>query len=346
MPLCDGGPCERPRFSIFACYAGGKAFWLRIEMSYGLHRLRKIAGSVAFLILLASITPALSFGSLHRLRDTTEVSTVLSFDSTNDLIVINVNLNGKGPYRFLLDSGASHNVIKPQLAQLLALAIKDGGVIDTGGLEKVRAGLVKVAEVRAGNFILKSQPFFVTTLPASYPFDGFLGAGIFKRFVIQIDFQHSLLTLIHPSAFHYEGQGAAIPLRFYEKLIPQIEAEVDGNYGWFKLDTGYNGSLALFREFIDEHRLLAKYVPQKAGPGGRTLAGEVGDSPVAQIQMLKLGDIVLQNLPASLFLEKGGSNSAFAGAIGTGILKQMLVTLDYGKRRMILERTESSRTSN
>jgi hypothetical protein len=41
-------------------------------------------------------------------------STSLSFDSANNLIVITVTLNGKGPFRFLLDSGASHHVMQPE----------------------------------------------------------------------------------------------------------------------------------------------------------------------------------------------------------------------------------------
>lgn len=52
-----------------------------------------------------------------------EDSTKLSFDPTNNLIIITATLNRKGPFRFLLDTGASHHVMKPELAQALGLKV-------------------------------------------------------------------------------------------------------------------------------------------------------------------------------------------------------------------------------
>jgi predicted aspartyl protease len=270
-------------------------------------------------------------------------STRLSFDPANNLIIITAALNGKGSFRFLLDTGATHHVMKPELAQALGLkVIRDGGDIDAGARGVVKAGLTEIEEVRVGSLTLKKQQFFVTPFPASYPFDGFLGAALFKRFVVRIDFQHSLITLTHPHAFRYQGAGFSLPVKFYQGLIPQVKAEVDDNAGWFKLDTGYNGSLALFGDFIERHNLLAKYVTGKSSPGGQTLTGEVGDSPVAQIHSFKLGDLALADATASLFLEKGGTNSAFSGAIGTVLLKPFNVIIDYKRQRVILERKEAA----
>jgi predicted aspartyl protease len=264
-------------------------------------------------------------------------STSLSFDPANDLIVVNATVNGKGPFRFLLDTGASHNVMTPELARSLGLKVEGGGTIDAGGQAKVSAGLARVDEVGIGEFTLERQSFFVLPFPASYMFQGFLGAEVFKRFIVRIDFRRSLLTLTVPYAFRYRGDGAVLQIKFHEGLIPQVKAEVDGHAGWFKLDTGYNGSLALFGKFIDEHDLLAKYGPQKSGAGARTLTGEVNNVLSTQIREFKLGDLMLGRILTSFFLEREGSNSNFAGAIGTGILKQFNVIINYDKQRVILE---------
>lgn len=270
-----------------------------------------------------------------------EESTRLSFDPTNNLIIITATLNGKGPFRFLLDTGASHHVVKADVAQALGLKVTGGGEIDAGRRGTVSADLVQVEEVRVGNFMLERQQFFVFPLPSSYPFEGFLGADLFKQFVVSIDFQRSQITLIRPKTFRYQGTGGSLPLKFHEGLIPQVKAEVDDNIGWFKLDTGYNGSLALFGKFIEQHKLLVKYAPQKSKPGGQTLTGEVGDSPVAQIRRLKLGNLVFDNIGTFFFLEKEGSNSAFSGAIGTALLNRFNIIIDYKRERMILEKREA-----
>lgn len=268
-------------------------------------------------------------------------STSLSFDPANNLIVITATLNGKGPFRFLVDTGASHHVMKPEAAQALGLKVTGGGEIDAGERGTVSAGLVEVTEVRVGDFTLERQQFFVTPFPPSYPFEGFLGAELFKRFTVRIDFRHSMITLIRPGAFRYQGAGTSLSLKFQGGLIPQVKARVDDDTGWFKFDTGYNGSVALFGDFIERHKLLLKYAPQKSSSGGRTLTGEVGDSPVARIRSFKLGGLTLDNVEAFFFLEKGGSNSAFSGAIGAALLKRFNVIIDYKGQRVILERREA-----
>jgi len=301
--------------------------------------MRKQVSIFIYLILILLTHPAQASPVTELKLDYAEgeSSTSLSFDATNDLIMINATINGKGPFRFVVDTGASHHVMTPELAQSLGLKGKGNGVLDTGSQAKVSAELVQVAEVGLGNFKLQRQSFFVTPFPALFPFQGFLGAELFKHFVVRIDFRRTVLTLTLPRAFRYQGNGIALPIKFHEALIPQVKAEVDGHPGFFKLDTGFNGSVALFREFIDEHRLLAKYRPRKSDTGARTLTEEANGMPSAEIREFKLGPFALDGVVAFFFLDDQGSNSVFAGAIGTGVLKQFNVIIDYEKQRVLLE---------
>lgn len=301
----------------------------------------KILTTSALLILLALPANAFPTPILSNPSNKDGDSTSLPFDSANNLIVITATLNGKGPFRFLIDTGASHHVMKPEVAQALGLKVTDFGVLDAGGRGTVRAGSVRVSKLQVGGFTLEKQQFAVTSFPSSYPFEGFLGAELFKRFVVTIDFKNSLIALTHPNAFRYQGRGVSLPIKFYEGLIPQVKGEVDDLTGWFKIDTGYNGSLALFGKFIDENRLLAKYPPQTSAPGGLTLTGEVGDAPTTQVRQFKLGALTLQDALTSFFLEKEGSNSVFAGAVGTVLLRPFKVIIDYKRQRIILESEEA-----
>src|ERR1043166_351899 len=134
-------------------------------------------------------------------RTAGDISTSLSFDAANDLIIIKATINGKGPFRFLLDTGASHHVMTPELADSLGVKAKDGGVLDTGGPTLINAQLLRGAEVGIGNFKLTGQSFFVTPFPARFPFQGSLGAELFKHFVVCIDFRQTILTLTVPRFF-------------------------------------------------------------------------------------------------------------------------------------------------
>jgi predicted aspartyl protease len=300
----------------------------------------KVLTTCTLLILLVLTSRASHLSTVSAACKADEDSTMLSFDSANNLIVIPVTLNGKGPFRFLVDTGASHHVMKPDLARALSLKVLGEGEIDAGRWKTVSAGLAEGVELRIGNVTLGKQRFFVTPFPPSYPFDGFLGAELFKQFIVSVDFQQLLITLTRPNTFRYGGSGVILSLKFQEGLIPQVKAKVDDNIGWFKLDTGYNGFLALFGDFIERHNLLVKYAPQKSSPGGQTLTGQVGDSPVAQIRKFKLSDLMLDNVETFFFLEKGGSNSAYSGAIGTALLNRFKIIIDYKGQRLILEKRE------
>ncbi|HEY0319881.1 MAG TPA: aspartyl protease family protein [Pyrinomonadaceae bacterium] len=288
---------------------------------------------VALIISLVALSVTTAYGTCPA-----EEGSTVPFDGTNDLIIVNVLLDGKGPFRLLLDSGATGHSMTPELAQALGLKIQGTGVIDVGSKEMVGAGIVRIAKLEIGGISLSDQIFFVAAYPPSYPFQGFLGADIFKRFVIRADFKRMTITLTSPENFRYQGTGTVVPLKLYKGGFPQVRGEVDGQKGWFKLDTGYNGSLALFGKFIDKHKLLKKYAPVMSEQGGRTLAGEVGASPVARINVLRVGALEMRDITASLFLEKGNSNDAFAGAIGTRLFKQFNVIFNYNKQQVIFEK--------
>lgn len=299
--------------------------------------MRKALITCALLILSAQPSGALTVRAPEAASAEGKETASLPFDPANNLVVITAELNGRGPFRFLLDTGASHHVLKPEVAAALGLKPEGAGEIDGGGRANVEVALTRVAEVRVGGFTLEGQQFFVTPFPPAYPFDGFLGAEFFRRFTVAVDFRRSLVTLTRPESFRYRGAGASLPVKFHEGLIPKVKAEVDGASGWFKLDTGYNGELTLFADFTERHGLLTKYAPQRSAPGGQTLAGEVGDSPVARVRRLRLGALTLGDVQTYFFLDKGGTNSAFSGAVGTALLKRFNFIVDYERGRLILE---------
>lgn len=301
--------------------------------------------TVYALLILLSISTASRVATSSKAGWGDAESTTVPFDSQNNLIVISATLNAKGPYRFVLDTGASRHVLRSETAHALGLTVTEGAELDSGGRGRVKAGVAEVAEVTVGEFSLPHQSFLVTPFPASYSFDGLLGAEFFNRFVVGVDFTKSLITLIHPVTFRYRGPGVSVPIKLHQKLIPQLKTDVDGITGWFKFDTGYNGSLALFAEFIEQHKLLARYATRKSSSSSQTITGEVGELSEGRVPSLKLADLELRDVPTSFFTERGGSNSVLAGAIGTLILKRFTFIIDYSRRRVIFESQPGSFTN-
>jgi hypothetical protein len=304
--------------------------------------------------LLAVALICLPYSSSLAWSRTSQISQVatsftIPFSGENNLVVISATLNGQGPFRFALDTGSSVHVLNREIAEHLGLKIIGPAVADSGN-GTMPAEVTEISELSAGELRLKNQRIFVTPLPASYPFDGFLGAPLFEQFVVTIDFARSVVTLTPPSQFATPHSGELIPLKLRDRLIPQIKAEVDGHAGWFKIDSGYNDYLALFAEFVAQHKSYANNdrYPSRNATGGRTISGAIANTSVIEISLLKIktvsrvprgrgGEIMMSKVPAALFADKGGSNSAYAGAIGTLVLRRFKVTLNYAQGMMILE---------
>ena len=79
--------------------------------------------------------------------------------------------------------------------------------------------------------------------------DGILGAGFFRRFVVQLDVPRRQMTLLEPEHFNYQGKGNVIPIRF-KRDTPIIDAEIVPRgaraiKGPYEINTGCDGCICL-----------------------------------------------------------------------------------------------------
>ena len=119
------------------------------------------------------------------------------------LALVPVTINGKGPWAFALDTGASQSLVDSQVANELQ-------VRTTGSKQKI-AGVTNVAKVRSIRVSdwrvgkVKLPP--TTVVEANLPFgnahggiQGLLGSDMLSDFdVVTIDYGHSRLLLHHRS---------------------------------------------------------------------------------------------------------------------------------------------------
>ncbi len=268
-------------------------------------------------------------------------STTVPFTIANGHIYLDVKLNGRGPFRILLDSGG-FNVVTPAVARELGLEVK-GELPFSGAGEKVEdAGLTKVDRIDVGDAFLERQAFSVFSMDSlaaveGVPEQGLLGYEVFRRFVARIDYEKRQLTLVEAADFRYAGPGTVLPFVFNDH-IPQVDGEIDGIPGKFDLDTGSRVSLDLMSPFVARHGLVEKLHAQPEritgwGVGGPTL------SRLARPRALKLGPMEIAGPVTCLSSAKRGFSSAdVAGNVGYGVLSRFTVVFDYRRQQVILEK--------
>jgi len=270
-------------------------------------------------------------------------SVTIPFTYYRGHIWVQATLNGRLAAWFLLDSGASANLLNKPKVDSLNLP-KEGELPAMGlaGFENV--ALVRTDSIQIGQLVLTNQiagSFDLSPLGLSpgpnRVVGGILGHDFLSRFPILINYQDSTLTVYNPDGFEPPSGGVEIPFHL-TMLVPTISASVDSIRGDFIVDLGNAFGLVLHQRFADAKRLdtvlvNSRDVESQLGGIGGTVGGMAGRVP-----RFRMGDVVINDLPALIPEgETGLAGSAeLAGNIGNMVLERFRVLFDYGNARLIL----------
>lgn len=113
--------------------------------------------------------------------------------SPKPLILISATLNGRGPYRFALDTGAGSTIVSHELAQQLGLS--QGAHIPIQGAGGPATGfLTKLSSLEFGNVSLRdvtvvaADVFASLRNPVGGELDGIIGYNVMRQFCVTIDY--------------------------------------------------------------------------------------------------------------------------------------------------------------
>lgn len=142
---------------------------------------------------------------------------------------IMVTINGRGPYRFVIDTGTGGDaLVTPELARELGLpTVGQATLSDPSGQGGRKAPLVmidslEVAGVTFANVRAISHPFFAEAGTC----DGLLGFTLFRDYLLTLDFPNRLVTL-SKGVLVPDGGKAVLPFRMPDG-VPIASLKVDG----------------------------------------------------------------------------------------------------------------------
>jgi hypothetical protein len=172
---------------------------------------------------------------------------------------------------------------------------------------------------------------------------GQVSATFFKHFVVDINFDTMMITMIPPDTFEYEGRGSAVawkPLEIGAWSIPGKLQLADGSLASmeFLVDLGYNdqAQIATGRE----HGIQT---PEKSLPASlgfnikrEEIRGHLGRAP-----RIEIGDFALEDVLASYVVEDQSDDVFHEVMIGLGLLSRFNLVFDYSRRRLFVEPNDS-----
>ena len=176
-----------------------------------------------------------------------------------------VYINGRGPFRLVLDSGATTSGITLRVAKILGLAPDTTHQVLLRGV----VGMVPVPIVRASTFSVGDIDFGATRLPiitdALGGADGILGTDRMADDRILIDFHHDLITLSRSRSQRAPLGYVTIPFKMVRHELLVTDAWVGGVRAQAIIDTGGQATIAnlAMRNALESARRQRKDRPEK-----------------------------------------------------------------------------------
>ncbi len=179
----------------------------------------------------------------------------LGAELCNGLLWVDVMIDGRGPYAFLIDTGAEITVIDTAVAhELFGESIRSAGLSRAQGASGRTArldGWIRVAELSVGGMVARELDVIAMDLSRvadalGRPFDGVVGYPVFRDAVLVVDYPNqSAAALSHAAYDTLHGAPASIPL--LGGSHPTVEIDLAGRSLHFLVDTGANTRFAVER---------------------------------------------------------------------------------------------------
>jgi predicted aspartyl protease len=114
------------------------------------------------------------------------------------LILVETMVNGKGRYRFVLDTGASLTMISPELAKKLDVQRNETQKgVGAGGSVEVHFGTVKslaIGETQLDGLMVEIMELTGISKAIETEIDGIVGYNFLKKFRVVIDYPRQTVT--------------------------------------------------------------------------------------------------------------------------------------------------------
>jgi predicted aspartyl protease len=210
-------------------------------------------------------------------------------------IAVPVLINGQGPFRFLLDTGANRSAITSDLASRLGLDVSTESDIMVNGVNgRVAARRALVPSMKLGEIEVGPQHLPVLDGQVYTDLDGSLGADLLGDLCVTVDFVRDRVTITRLADARNNPYQGVIQAKRLSGWLLQAEGLARGARMQMIVDTGAAqtlGNRALYRALtgrqIDDAPALRVDVLDATQTSGR--ASAISVSPIV------LGDVIINN---------------------------------------------------
>ncbi|MGA7711631.1 MAG: aspartyl protease family protein [Rhizomicrobium sp.] len=271
---------------------------------------------------------------------TAQVQKVAAATDIANLLTIGVTIGGKGPFHFVVDTGADRTIIAEDLAA--ALELTRGAMVKVeGAVRSLPAQTVTLGDISFG--AVRKEQLVVPVLPrALLDADGYLGLDVIDGYQVTLDFRKRALLIQEPRnrlvIDHYKDNETTIPVVGEYGHLRTNHSLVDGIITTTFIDTGAEVSVGNSNLFEALTAQSASYAGQEtvtlSGVTGGTLQGRVADINRIKMNSLTFYDSKIVICDLQIF-DLWGLRARPALLIGMDFLRHFnQVSVDYGRKEL------------
>jgi hypothetical protein len=309
---------------------------------------------IILLILVSSLCKAQTLGfSLPEGKSKVQ----FPIEIYNNLVVVPIILNHQLPLKFILDTGVRTSILTEKAySDILNLPYSRQLTISGPGDERLVVAYVTNnvsldmpgVQGRGHAMLVLEEDYLELRNYLGTDVHGILGYELFSRFIIQVDYERKLLTLMLPHRFKEKRKYTWIPAQIQDTK-PYITANLQLNdttslSAKLLVDSGASHGLFLEANSNSKITIPARHVRNIIGRGlGGEITGEIG-----KIKSINLGNYeipnVITNFPdAETYIDTlKTSRSIFRnGSLGGEILSRFTVIFNFPGEKIYLKKNSS-----
>jgi hypothetical protein len=268
----------------------------------------------------------------------------IPFHLIDDMVIVEVSINGSPPVNFIFDTGTTTSLID-------SITAKQSGLIsdDTQALllnnDFIEMPITKVKTIKVGNVVLENRPVIITQTFENYDrilgihIHGIIGLDLFGKFTTELNFDNQQIYLGNGlDTIGYKSINTNIYNELFYINATIYMSDTDSISNKFLFDSADMTAASLAQPFWTKFNLLEKSNSHYSGIN-RNSSSLVSPSYFANFKGLALNGYCFKNIYLNLTSSKKGffANDSIAGTIGIDVLKRFNIIINLKAQKIYLK---------
>jgi Aspartyl protease/PDZ domain len=270
-----------------------------------------------------------------------ELTSFPFFQLSGGIILVQATIDAsKDTLSFIMDTGSSGISLDSTTCTSLGLVSvhSDTTIRGIGGIRTVdftNNHTLHFPGLKVDSLNFHINDYDLLTTVYGIKIDGIIGYSFFKRYIVTVDFDSSVVKVFSKGSFRYPRGGHLLhPVISNLPVLPlKLRDNRDVN-SRFYFDTGAGLCLLLSSEFAEDSAFMRKkrkkFITQVEGMGGKV------QIELTTVKEVKIGPYRFRWVPAYIFDDVGGviSYPYLGGVLGNDLLRRFNMVINYGKREI------------